>query len=366
MELTPNIQPNIRPDDFAGLLAALGKGVGLTSSAATATPAVASAPTVSSAPLAAALTMPQAVMPVSMQQHIPMVPQMNTTTFVPIQPHHNSFSGMMTTNGNQQFLWQPVPLGQVMQTPNNQLQQQQIPHMIPSRAENTLKSSRTSLSSKTSVQRGQGNNWTLLIGVLIIGIIVCAVIAWMRLMSMNNTSSRSQPQEHSLKKEKESETDVKEDDSASTSSESSENENSRNHYEEEEEIKELPPPSIVNSGKKNKKEIPSLFKEPFEVEKNLLKYVHLNDSEDDDEDFEKEEEEENEWWIPKQHHQHPQRPNKKKQDAFIDISGEDLPEVDARAAVKESAALNTQRKKLVADESEEVLEYAKKRDSLFK
>ena len=206
-----------RADDFSSLLAALGRG--------------------------------------SQQQVQPQVGPQQVQQIVP-QP-----MPQMPIQYSQPYAWQPMPAGPFSSYYPPQIPQPQYAPPPP------------------EAEPKKANPWV--IAALIAAVVVCAGIAWMRIMRV---------------KDKEEE------------------------EEEEEEKLEIPPPSSAT--------VPEVEVEADIVATNLLKYVNDFGSKD-----------------------------------IVDISGKDLP------LESPPSPTPTQRhapsKRLVADESQEVLDYAKKRDALF-
>lgn len=261
----------IKSDDFAGLLAALGRGMPTTN---TTTPAP-----LSSTP---ALVVPQA----------PLIPQM---------PHMHS---QLQSNP---LIWQPVPAGSF---PNMYPQPQFIAPSMQTAPTIAPPSAASAAASVEEATKKTINPWV--VGLLIAAVVVCATIAWMRLMSVNT------------KDQEDEEEDEKEDFKAAA----------------RKDPREIPAPASGYAYKPN---------QPVEdfVAANVLKYVNSDYNNFEEVDGGKERE--------------------KEDDGTIDITGMDIPLQFAPPSpeIIRSGGGGSMKKRIVADESQEVLDYAKRREALF-
>ena len=247
----------IRSDDFAGLLAALGRGVSTTSAATSSVPSLVATPSGQNlAPLNGS------VMPLSQMQQVP-------------QPQA------------QPLLWQPVPAGSF---PNMYPQPQFIAPSLSTAPVEVLENPKKRI-----------NPW--IVGLLVAAVVICAAIAWMRFMTVRPLEEE----------EEEEEEDVNEEFKASA----------------RKEAREIPVPS-------------SAYKQPHVedyVAANVLKYVNSGY-----ESYERD----------------------SKDDGAIDITGMDIPvqySPPSPEIIRNGGG--GIKKRIVADESQEVLDYAKRREALF-
>jgi len=313
----------IRPDDFAGLLAALSKGVGLNDTAAAAAPVTLN----NSTPNNNAFLQPQ---------------QLSAPT---PQPIYYGLPPSMSSNIWHQQSAQPAPLippgfsganfvgaGPQQMPQHPQLSQQQTPPYF-------------NVKSKLPSYGGENTWWKKNYGWIVAGFLIvaggCAAIAWMRMISMKEPTIKNNTEEDMAKKTKIVQVDDDKNEEGveeESGNEDEEDKESVPKYDPDEEFNELPPPSSVEEGVLKYLKNVQLKKEYMNWP-NASKLKNSND----------------------------QNPFQKASQTsnYIDISGEDLPDLEEE--LRENARKSAKSiKGKVADESDEVKQYAKKRTLLFK
>lgn len=252
----------IRSDDFAGLLAALGRGVQQSQGQAQPPLHQNVAPPFLSSSMQ---SLPQMPMPISQNPPLPQYASWN--------PQY--------VNGNGQYPFQQ----QFNQQP------QQAPVEVVSE---TVK---------------KFNIW-IVIG-LVTAVVVCAIIAWMRIMRVKEVEEDKEEEEEEEKVVNEI----------------------------SEETREIPPPGVLHS---------EIHKQTKEKENDLNNKVRFQENEDVGN------------YVASNILDYV---NNYRGDE-IDISGQDIPVEFLPPSPKQSVS-KTHAKRIVADESQEVIDYAKKRESLF-
>jgi hypothetical protein len=312
----------IRPDDFAGLLAALSKGVGVGEATTNSTlPNLAHGSsnnnTFSVPPSSQAQHPIYYGLPPSMSSNIwhqqaspapPLIPPgFHNSNFVPQHP--------------QQYYSTPL--------------EQKLPQ------QHLMVKSKGSVTDNENLWWRKNYVWIVSVFLLIAGL--CAAIAWMRMISMKEPTVKNTTEDASTKEETKKLLKVEEkkkEEEDGSQSEEEEDKDSVPKYDPDEEFNEIPPPSSVEEGVlkylKNAQQ-----KKEFMNWPNGVKFKGMADDQQ-------------------------QFGMAARSNNYIDISGEDLPDLEEELRENARKSAKLVKGKVVADESDEVKQYAKKRTLLFK